>query len=259
MPSPASGAKPYRFGTKLWSPRSRGRSPALRRLSRFFHPVDNQKHTMRARFAIALTLLGSSLWPHALQSAPVPGQAPTPRNQGGFGDDRAFDGNAQAQRLNEELLGVWQLARADFTGPRATTTSTGGYLVVQDGTMALEMHLQSPDHLRQTHGLFFQTGVFRWQITPGGKLEAVSLIGTSNLTSDEKVEYEAPGTRREYSITLLADQLTLTKADRTTFVWRRVPKLPFPKANTTTSEAPGIPGAPAPPKKPAAPPVPRKP
>ena len=214
---------------------------------------------MRALPAIALTLLGSSLWPHAPQNVPAPGQAPTPGNQGGVGDERAFDGNAMAQRLNEELPGVWQLVRADFTGPRATTTGTAGYMVVEDGTLALEMHLQSPDHLRQSFGLFFQTGVFRWQITPGGKLEAVSLIGTSNLTSDEKVEYEAPGTRREYAITLLADQLTLTKSDRTTFVWRRVPKLPFPKATNAKSSELGTPAAPAAPKQPGAPPVPRKP
>ncbi len=213
---------------------------------------------MRSLLTIGLLCLGWPWWPATNQAPASRGVRAAPEVQsppGGQGEvpsDRPFDGNVMAAKLTEELRGVWQLESAEFAGTRSRAPSTSGYMIVEETTLALEMHVHNPNHLRSTYGLFFQTGFFRWRITPGVRLEAVSLIGTSNMTEDERVEYEPPGTRRDFAVQLTGDRLTLTKSDRTTFVWRRVPKLPFPR-----DDSPGAKPVPQPGQAPAPTPSPR--
>jgi len=148
---------------------------------------------------------------------------PTPPQKGGF---QGADVAAAAKR--EELLGAWQLTRGEIPDLGATGSGVAGYALFIEGYMSMEIHVRGnlgPD----SGNLFFQTGTHRWKLDDRSMLETFSLIGANNTALDEGYDFETPGYRREYKVSLDKDRLILERPDRTArFTFMRLGKLRYP-------------------------------
>jgi hypothetical protein len=134
----------------------------------------------------------------------------------------------RAQYYREQLVGAWQLRNAkrgteSFIGGRAA-----GYALFTEGFMSLELHVASNQNTA-FDGTFFQTGIHRWQIDANARLETFSLIGTTSFTPDDVARFEPHGTRREYELTLNANELILRRTDKSSeLTFMRIKNLAFP-------------------------------
>jgi len=138
---------------------------------------------------------------------------------------------AETARLKHEILGPWQLISLENDGQGLPKGSAIGFALFLDGYMSYEAHVRSEPTVPDTEGLFFQTGTRRWRFNELMELEMSTLIGTHNLTFDEEVEFEVPGTRRVFTATLVEDELTLDRRGaqgHTRLRFQRLGKLPFP-------------------------------
>ena len=134
----------------------------------------------------------------------------------------------EIERLNEGIVGPWQLVSAEMPTRAIDPGRVKGYLLVMEGYLSLEVHLQAVKSLPDTLGLFFQTGTHRWRVNEQAKIETHSLIGMHNFTFDEEPEFQPPGERKTFEVQLDEDRLTLRKPGDSTLVFRRLGKLPFP-------------------------------
>lgn len=134
----------------------------------------------------------------------------------------------EIERLNEGLVGPWQLVSAQMQTRAVDPGRVKGYLLVMEGYLSLEVHLQAVQSLPDTLGLFFQSGTHRWRVNEQAKIETYSLIGTHNFTFDEDPEFQPPGQRSTFEIQLAEERLTLRKPGESTLVFKRLGKLPFP-------------------------------
>jgi hypothetical protein len=133
------------------------------------------------------------------------------------------------EHYQKELRGAWQLTRAQRGGEVFSGGNAAGYAIFSEGYMALELHLFSEDHLPDTDGTFFQTGVHRWQINAATELETHGLIGTTSFTEDEQVTFEPPGQRRAFRVAMEGKNLVLRHTDNWGELrFRRLGDLPFP-------------------------------
>jgi hypothetical protein len=134
----------------------------------------------------------------------------------------------RAEYFREQLVGAWQLKSAKrgseaFLGGRAA-----GYALFTEGFMSLELHVASSQNTA-FDGTFFQTGIHRWQIDSNARLETFSLIGTSSFTPDDIARFEPHGTRRQYELTLNANELVLRRTDGSSELsFMRLKNLAFP-------------------------------
>lgn len=159
------------------------------------------------------------------------GQQPTPpARQGGFETVES-----QGARLREGILGAWQLTRGEVPDLGVSSGGVVGYALFIDGYMSFEIHVigrTGPDDMD-----YFQTGTHRWKLEDNGTLETFSLIGTHNITEDEEFDFEEPGVRREYKVSMENDRMVLERSDRTSrFTFMRLGKLRFPDGK----DSPGV-------------------
>jgi hypothetical protein len=182
---------------------------------------------MRLLLLTGLLLLAAVPW---LPAGLGIGQDAAPRPQDaapkqGGGADPFHDVRSKNAKLSSELLGTWQLVEARMNDATSRGEDAVGFMVVQKDVLSLEMHLRTDLHRRQTFGLFFQTGVYRWRFDGQGRLEATGMVGTHNMTRDEKVEFEVPGRKREFAVTLDGDELVLLRTEEgrasSTTTWKR--------------------------------------
>ena len=159
-----------------------------------------------------------------LLALPQEPAAPAPPKSGFPGAD------FEAKRLRTEILGAWQLTRGEIPNLGTTGSGVAGYALIQDGYLSMEVHVRGKINDVGTQ-LFFQTGTHRWKLDDRSMLETFSLIGTFNSTFEPEYDFEEPGRRREYQVTLENDQLVLARTDRTArFTFKRLGKLRYPDA-----------------------------
>ena len=135
------------------------------------------------------------------------------------------------------MRGAWQLTRAKRAGEVFSGGDAAGYAIFTEGHMALELHLVSADHLPNTDGTFFQTGVHRWHVNAATHLETHSLIGTTSFTQDEDVSFEPPGQRREFRVTMDGKNLVLRHTDNWGELrFRKLGNMPFPGTRKSATD-----------------------
>ncbi|MCK6445874.1 MAG: hypothetical protein L6Q99_05725 [Planctomycetes bacterium] len=138
--------------------------------------------------------------------------------------------SAVAATLGEQIQGAWQLERIDSPLVPLMPADTEGYALFHDGYMALELHGITPMGLDDSDGEFFQTGFHRYSLDGTGGMETSSLIGVTNLTDDEDIQFQPAGDRRRFRVSLLGEKLTLERTDGTRLFFQKLGKLPFPGA-----------------------------
>lgn len=168
-----------------------------------------------------------ALMPLAQDPPPTPPDAPAKEAQA---KPFTLSDSERAKQLAKDIEGPWQLQRADWQEASMRQGDAVGFALFHDGYLAIEIHGRGLNLAPGLLGEFFQTGFHRYQFDPIGRLQTFSMIGVHNLTPDTEVEYEVPGQRREFTVQLVEDSLTLTRADGTRLSFLRLGKLPFPGA-----------------------------
>ncbi len=122
-------------------------------------------------------------------------------------------GNAkEADRLRGDLLGTWQLLSADMRGTSYAGRTCGGYMLVLPGYVSMHTQLMLADaNDPRASEPSFASGTHRWFYDEGRLLLVLnSLLSVNDMNSNAEIDYEAPGTQREYQMDLVGDDLTLT-------------------------------------------------
>lgn len=146
--------------------------------------------------------------------------------------------SARAETIEEGIQGAWQLQHAENPMIRLSRVTMVGYAIFREGYMALEIHGegQVQPGFPGTLDYFFQTGVHRYQVNGQGQLETYSLIGTTNMMDVVGTQFEVPGQRRFFDVSLTETTLVLEKGDGARLTFFRLGTLPFPGQRGTLEE-----------------------
>jgi hypothetical protein len=121
---------------------------------------------------------------------------------------------AEAERISKELCGAWELVRADVSGQSFAGAGAEGYLIVTPGYCALEARLARPVQGGSGVTAGLTAGTYKWSYDTTRLTLALSTLmhGTDMQNDEGQIDYEPPGTRRDYQVALSDDDLTLTRA-----------------------------------------------
>ncbi len=184
-------------------------------------------------------LLALALVPIAVQGTP-PQRPPAPAKPPAQerGTTQWPWGNArEAQRIERDFLGAWELVRADLGGFTYSGADCHGFLIAQPGYCSFQARLV--DRGEDDPKLLFPgftAGTYRWNYD-GVRLRMVldTLLGADDLASGDGVfRFERAGFRREYEIDLTAQDLTLERGNESRLTFRRL--TPPPDANPPAPE-----------------------
>jgi hypothetical protein len=173
--------------------------------------------------------------PQERPGTPVQGGQPRTGAQGEAPKDKRDTGlwpwgnTREAQRIEREFCGVWQLFRADLDGFTYLGPDCHGYLIAQPGYCALQFRVFDRDEGDRNLVIpAFAAGTYRWKYDATRLLVVLdTLLGTDDLESlDGVVRYERPGFTREYRVVLAGDELTLERGNESRLSFRRVPDAP---------------------------------
>lgn len=122
----------------------------------------------------------------------------------------------------EELQGAWQLVAIDDPELPVDGRSLHGMLLVSGQFLAIEIHVAWDDAEGNAIEDAFQTGFHEFAMDRYGTIQMLSLIG-SFLDEEEELDWEAPGTVREFRAVTDGAFLTLSRPDGSSlkFVRRR--------------------------------------
>lgn len=136
-------------------------------------------------------------------------------------------GNArEAQRIEHEFCGVWQLFRLDVAGTSYLGSECHGYLIAQPGYCSLQFRIL--DRAEGDRRVVFPgsaAGTYRWKYDSARLLIVLeTLLGADDLESESgELRHERQGFSREYRIDLAGDEMTLDRGPQTRLLFRRVP------------------------------------
>ena len=177
------------------------------------------KHFATLIATLSLTALG------AWRPQPLPSQqeqappAEPPRDSRLFGRTAGRDAE-----LIEKLQGMWQLLHIEDPNLPPEGRSHHGFLMVSGQFLAIEVHVAWDDEDGYPLEDAFQSGMHEFEIDRVGRLRTVSLIG-SFLDEEEELDWEVPGTPRDFSVSLTGNFLTLARSDGSTLDFaRRLPR-----------------------------------
>lgn len=161
--------------------------------------------------ALALVLAGLSL---AQEPDPKPAYVP-PRTFGQIDF-----------KVHEGMQGIWKFEKLEWRDiGRFQGRDLEGFMLIDEGHLAFEIHAFTYDdaHVRL---LLFQSGVSRYQFTPVGELEMISMIGCDNRVTLLGFDLARTGETTRYRVRLAGDVLFLDRSDAHISL-RRVPS-PLP-------------------------------
>jgi hypothetical protein len=194
-------------------------------------------HTSTIVLALALLPLGLAPSGPASQAGTPPQQPPAqggtkPAPEGKKNTGLWPWGNTrEAQRIEHEFCGVWQLFRMDLAGIQYLGSDVQGYLIAQPTYCSLVFRLVDRAEVeRRIVFPGFGAGTYRWKYdAPRLQIVLETLLGADDLESETgDLRYERQGFSREYSIDLAGDEMTLQRGNESRLLFRRVPDAPRP-------------------------------
>ena len=174
--------------------------------------------------ALALVLLQPAR-PQDTGAPPSSGEKPGLARQWPWGNASAAD------KLRQDLLGTWQLQRAQLSTQAYEGRDCGGYMLVLPEYLSMHtgfsrLNNKDPRPKPPT----FASGTHRWTYDEGRLLLVMSaLVAVNDMNDAARLEYEPAGTQREYAVDLAGDDLTLTRAGAVRLDFRRVGPATFPE------------------------------
>ena len=140
---------------------------------------------------------------------------------------RDIFGRQKLQDVGEEdgLEGMWQLLAMDVDGYPAGGLVPTGFLLISGGFMAFEMHAyyEEDRFFDEPFEDGFQTFFAEYDLLAGESLACRSLIGSYLDEEEDDLDFEDPGTQRQFEFELENRMLTLKwgESDSMTFGRRR--------------------------------------
>lgn len=136
---------------------------------------------------------------------------------------------AKAKRvaaLTANLVGAWRMTEMTPTPPALPPVRSSGVLVVTEHVLSLIAHGVSDAALTDETRELVQAGAHYWRIGPLETLEMAAVMGHDNFDGDLVAEPRLEP--REYEISLVANQLTLSRRDGARLVFERFDVRSFP-------------------------------
>ena len=139
---------------------------------------------------------------------------------------RDIFGRQKLKAVGEEegLEGMWQLLNMDVDGYPAGGLVPSGFLLISAGFMAFEMHAYYEED-----GLLgvpfedgFQTFFGEYDLNSGESLVCRSLIGSYLDEEEDDLEFEDPGTERNFEVELEDRMLTLKWGENDSMTFGRL-------------------------------------
>lgn len=196
---------------------------------------------MKTALILAFVGAGAALASFALASVDPrpqdkPADAPSgePRRKWPWGTEE------EAQRISETMLGAWRLSSVRQGGGLFTGDLCEGYLLVTPEVLSMQARVQQPSSAIQSAYIeAFSAGTYKWRYDLA-RLKVVihTLMQASDFTGD--VDWEPPGTQREYDIIVNDDSLTLSRGADVEFQYTRLrPTTPAAPKSDRKSPAEG--------------------
>lgn len=178
----------------------------------------------------ALALLGLSAALILTGAGGAPAQEPKPESPRG-----AIA--IQQEQLSERLRGLWTLTRYEPAARSSSRSAVVASLLVEERVLAFFSHVDRLEATLFDQKLEFQAGLHHWRISDELRLQTSSMISHTNM--NQRLEFEPPGTVREYALEFDLDGpgLTLRRPDGTTLYFERNETTVFPETSIKRIEA----------------------
>ena len=133
---------------------------------------------------------------------------------------------AAAKKLEKRMQGAWKLIEMRLLAEQAHVTQgldmqSIGYALVHDEYLSLEFHMRLVDKEDQDYGQSLVSGLHRIELDGIGSMETTSVIATKTRI-DGSLEFEPPGTQRQYTVDFEGDKMTLTRDDGHQLLFERM-------------------------------------
>jgi hypothetical protein len=180
--------------------------------------------TLMATLAGGLALAGLAL-------AQTPGQAPEARPIGRrTGQEGRLPGSFYSDMVTPEthrsMQGVWRIEKMDWRGQSWAGGDIAGFAVIDQGHMALELHVKI--FVNSAQEMLLQTGIYRYDFDEVGQMVTHALIGTDTIQDPLEVTPTPPGEGSRFRVRLGGDVLVLTRPESSLTMRRAVqPPPPF--------------------------------
>ena len=124
------------------------------------------------------------------------------------------------------MQGAWQLVQMKLAdqasiGLGEVAVDNAGFCLVSGSYLSIELHVRGVSKGEEDKGRSFITGLHRFELGEDGSMETSTVIAT-RTNIEGLPEFEPPGTTRQYSIGLVGDSMTLTRADGHTLIFERL-------------------------------------
>jgi hypothetical protein len=146
--------------------------------------------------------------------------------------------------VHKAMQGIWKIEKIDWETEHFQGQDLAGFMLIDEGHLAFEVHARAYDD-RNAEILAFQSGISRYQFSPVGELETISMVGSDNFGNFYDLEAVPPGEVRRSRVRLAGDVMLIDRPDSHISL-RRVPspKPPFHDRLPKEGEAkPGEQGA----------------
>ncbi|MFT4541491.1 MAG: hypothetical protein ACI835_003952 [Planctomycetota bacterium] len=160
----------------------------------------------------------------------VPLQSQDEESQEGEADDvnegKSVFGRTKgrAEDIVDKLQGAWTLIHIEDPELPPEGRSHHGVMMVSGNFLAIEVHVAWDDEDGYELEDAFQSGIHEFAVDATGNLHSVSLIG-SFLDEEAELDWEMPGTPRQFKVRLDRNFLTLTRSDGAALDFgRRLPR-----------------------------------
>jgi len=151
-----------------------------------------------------------------------------PRRPGGVA---VFRKN-QRERIEEDLVGAWNLIRYDRHSKLVEQGNVRGFVMFQeDGfmTMTLQLRALEPDIFGNTLQFYIQSGAYRYRVSEQLRLQCATIMGYSNANERTQLRFEPASFPREYDVTVTKNELILRRFDGDTMTFHRMQENVFPQ------------------------------
>ncbi len=125
------------------------------------------------------------------------------------------------KKLQKDIQGAWRLVELQAPSLYQRSRKDVGYCLISGNCLSLELHLGWMSDPATIEARTFQSGTHTFDIDDEGQLRTATLIG-AYINRSNTLQFESPGSARSYKITLVANQLSLARADGQTLVFERM-------------------------------------
>ncbi|MFN0244656.1 MAG: hypothetical protein ACKVWV_17355 [Planctomycetota bacterium] len=151
----------------------------------------------------------------------VPPQDPGAKDPAQSDDAPDRPARIDKQKLWDDMQGPWKLAELRLPADNGALRSDAGFCIVSGDYLSIELHVGWVGESRNLIGRTFQSGMHHFEIDDTGRIQTSTLIG-SFITKDGALDFERPGTARNYHAAVASNRLSLTRDDGQVLVFNRV-------------------------------------